>query len=462
MQQEVGLSAGLILMLVCWLAGWINSSRGWSILFQVILILNTVLGWWIIPSGTLFLDVFITDEGMLMQKGILTLGTILISMSASAWLKNHAHVPEFYVLMLASLLGMFIMISAGNMLMFYIGLELAAIPLAALAAFDLSSVKSAESSLKMILNSAFASGILLFGISIIYGTTGTLSLSALQTAFTGYPIQLLGFIFLFAGFAFKISVVPFHLWTADVYEGAPVSVTAFFSVVSKGAAVFVLNRWLYQAFGSLENAWYQMLFVTSILTMTVGNLFALRQNNIKRFLAFSSIAQAGYLLFGISACAKEGTASVNYFMLVYVFSNLGAFSVISIISALTGKEKISDFNGLHVSNPFLAWVLGISLFSLAGIPPTAGFFGKAFLITAGASKGTFVFLAFAALNLVVSLYYYLRVIRAVFVEKPDGEWPVLKAECGATLALWICLGGMILLGLIPGLYSFIFNLSFGM
>ena len=239
----------------------------------------------------------------------------------------------------------------------------------------------------------------------------------------GSLLDTLGFILLFTGFAFKLSVVPFHLWTADVYEGSPVAVTAFLSVVSKGAMAFVFITALYKVFGALGTTWYYMLASTSVLTMVVGNLFALRQTNLKRFLAFSSIAQVGYLLIGISGMSQVGAASVVYFILIYVFSNLAAFAVISVISSLTGKETLEDYNGLYFSNPLLALALTLSLFSLAGIPPTAGFFGKLFLLTTGSQKQNWVLIIIASLNLVISLYYYLRIVRVMFVNTNDAAIP---------------------------------------
>src|SRR5438128_576641 len=221
---------------------------------------------------------------------------------------------------------------------------------------------------------------------MVYGATGTPTFSEMQGQLTGQPLHLIAFVLLLAGFAFKISVVPFHLWTADVYEGAPVAVTSFLSVISKGAVLFVFVSVLYTVFKPLAAAWYNMLFVLSLLTIVVGNLFAIRQENFKRFLAFSSIAQVGFILVGMSAGSQFGTASVVYFIAVYVFSNLAAFGVVSVVSSIAGKESINDYKGFYRTNPVLSWILGIALFSLAGVPPTAGFFGKFFLLFAGAGK----------------------------------------------------------------------------
>ncbi|MGF2414751.1 MAG: NADH-quinone oxidoreductase subunit N, partial [Ferruginibacter sp.] len=312
--------------------------------------------------------------------------------------------------------------------------------------------------MKMILSSAFSSGILLFGISLLYGATGTISFAELPALLNGSPLQIMAFVFLFSAFAFKLSIVPFHLWTADVYEGSPFAVTSFLSVISKGAIAFVFISTLYKVFQPMHEVWYNMIMVLSIITMIVGNLFALRQQNIKRFLAFSSIAQVGFILVGISSNAIQGTSSVVYFVLIYVFSNLAAFGVSSTIASQTGKERIEDYKGFYQNNKFLSWVLALALFSLAGIPPTAGFFGKLFLLTAGASKANYAFIVIAALNMIVSLYYYLRVIRSVFMDKT--ETPIAKIEVNpyTRLGLIICGAGIILVGLLSWVYDYIVNL----
>jgi NADH-quinone oxidoreductase subunit N len=427
-------------------------------IIQWLLLANLALGFWANRSGNLFGDMFQTNGLIALQKNILNLGVLLISLVCSDWLKKSRHMPEFFMLMLSALLGMFFMISANNLLMFYLALELSSIPVAAMANFDLEKKKSSEAAMKMILSSAFSSGILLFGISLMYGSTGTISLSEIPLLLTGSPLQILAFVFLFTAFAFKLSVVPFHLWTADVYEGAPVSVTAFLSVISKGAIAFAFISTLYRAFYPMHHIWYMMLVILAVATMIIGNLFAIRQQNIKRFLAFSSIAQAGFILVGITNKGEPGIASVVYFVLIYIFSNVAAFGVASIISSRTGKENIDDYKGFYKTNPLLTWVMALALFSLAGIPPAAGFFGKLFLITAGAAKGNYLFITIAALNMIISLYYYLRVIRALFMDK--NEQPVAKIALNKMewIGLMICTAGILLTGVISWVYDYIVSL----
>ncbi len=428
-------------------------------IIQFLLLANFVLGFFFNETGTLFGGLFTTNGLMAFQKSILSLGVYLISLLFSVWLKKSEHMPEFFMLMLSALLGMFFMISSGSLLMFFLSLELSTIPVAAMANFDLEKKISSEASMKMILSSAFSSGILLFGISLIYGATGTVNFAEIPVLLDGSPLQILAFVFLFTAFAFKLSIVPFHLWTADVYEGAPVAVTSFLSVISKGSIAFILLTTLYKVFAPMQEIWYNMVMLLSITTMIVGNLFALRQQNIKRFLAFSSIAQVGFILVGLSSNSVQGTASVVYFVLIYVFSNLAAFGVAGAISQQTGKESIDDFKGLYQNNPFISWILALALFSLAGIPPTAGFFGKLFLITTGASKGNYFFITVAALNLIVSLYYYLRVIRAVFMDKNEQPIEKIYLNPSVKLGMVICGAGIVLVGLLTWIYDYITALT---
>ena len=459
MKQEWAIIAILLFLLLIKVG-----SREWGneqvlSLVNILLLMNFISGFFLNREGVLFNEMFKTNPLIIAEKNILNLGTYIIALQSYSWLKDHKHVLEFYILMLSTLLGMFFMISAGNLLMFWLGLELSTIPLAAMANFDLEKRKSSEAAFKFIISSAFSSGLLLFGISLVYGQTGTLTFSGLSQHLDGNPLQIFAFILLIAGFGFKMSVVPFHLWTADVYEGSPVTVTSYLSVISKGAVFFVFVSALYTVFKPLVVTWYYILFLLSVLTMVIGNLFAIRQNNLKRFLAFSSIAQAGFILIGITGASQAGTASVVYFILIYLFSNLGAFGVVGLVSATTGKEQIADYKGFYKNNPLLSWVLGISLFSLAGIPPTAGFFGKFFLLMSGAGRGNYLLITIAAGNMIVALYYYLRVVRAVFMEPNENPIEKLNIPLSPRLALLICITGIILTGLMSYIYEYIFSLS---
>ena len=428
-------------------------------LVNALLLVNLIAGFFLNDEGMLFNEMFRTNPLAVLEKNILNVGIFIISLQSYSWLKNHKHVIEFYVLLLSTLLGMFFMISSGNMLMFYLGLELSTIPLAAAANFDLRKKQSSEAAMKLIISSAFSSGLLLFGISLFYGITGTLTFTEITPMLAGGPLQTFAFVLLLAGFAFKISVVPFHLWTADVYEGAPVAVTSYLSVISKGAVLFVFVSVLYTVFKPLADLWYNMLFLLSVLTIVIGNLFAIRQNNFKRFLAFSSIAQVGFILVGITGTSQLGTTSVIYFVLVYIFSNLAAFGVISLISAVTGRENISDYKGFYKTNPVLSWVLTIAMFSLAGVPPTAGFFGKFFLLIAGAGKGNYILITIAALNMIISFYYYLRIVKAIFMDVNEHPIQTVQVPLFPKVALCICVAGIVITGLYSPVYDYIFSLS---
>ncbi len=428
--------------------GWVN----------ILLLINFISGFFMNGEGALFGDMFRNSALLSFEKNMLNLGTLLISMQAYDWLRTHRHVYEFYILLLSTLLGMFFMISTDNLMMFYLSLELSTIPLAALVNFDLHRKRSSEAAMKMIMMSAFSSGLLLFGISLFYGSTGTLNLTALPQLLDHGALQMFSLILLVAGFGFKISAVPFHLWTADVYEGAPSSVTAYLSVVSKAAVLFVMIPVMYTTFQPLDVEWYRMFILIAVATMIVGNLFALRQNNLKRMLAFSSIAQVGFILVGFAGQSIEGATSVIYFVLIYIFSNLGAFGVVTLVSAITNKETVYDYRGFYQTNPFLSWVLAISLFSLAGIPPAAGFFGKFFLLMAGAAKENYTLIIIAALNMIISLYYYLKIVKSMFMDKNEQPIPAIKISMLPGAALIFCVIGMVVTGMYGEVYHYIYNL----
>jgi NADH-quinone oxidoreductase subunit N len=458
MKQELLLTAIIFILLFVKLSTNEWKTKNLLLLINVLLTINLAAGFFFNGTGELFGDMFLTNDLIRFEKNILNLGTLLISLQSYNWLIKHKHAAEFYMLMLSALLGMFFMLSSHNLLMFYVGLELASIPLAAMANFDLEKRRSSEAAMKYIMSSAFASGLLLFGISLMYGVSGSLNFTDLQSLQTTPPLYVFAFVLIIAGFGFKISAVPFHLWTADVYEGSPVAVTSFLSVISKGSMIFVFGTVLFTVFQKLFFQWYNILAVLAVLSMIIGNLFALRQQNLKRFLAFSSISQVGFILIGITAGNMKGLSSVIYFVMIYVFSNLAAFGVLSLVDAEKGKENIDDYKGFYKTNPVLTWVLAIALFSLAGIPPTAGFFGKFFLILAGAGRNNYLLITIAALNMVVSLYYYLRIIKAMFMDANENPIENIVISRSPKLALAICVAGIVITGLVGGAYDYIYSL----
>ncbi len=397
-------------------------------------------------------------------KTILNIGTIIIFLQAHHWLNSEESVirrGEFYFLTLSTLLGMYFMMSAGHFLMFFIGIETASIPMATLVAFNKYNHKSAEAGAKYILTSVFASGISLFGISMIYGATGTLYFDDLATQLTAGPLQLMALVFFAVGLFFKISLVPFHLWTPDVYEGAPTSITSYLSVISKGSAVFVLFTIFVKVFGNMIDQWQTILYGIIVISITLANVFAIRQQNLKRFLAFSSISQAGYILLGVISGTAMGMSSLVYYILVYMFSNLAIFGVVSVIENRSGKITIRDYDGLYQTNPKLSVVMMLALFSLAGIPPFAGFFSKFFIFSAAIQQGFYVLVFIALLNTVISLYYYLLLVKAMFINKSDSPIITIKSDMPVKISLVICTLAIVVVGLISTIYEQISVFGFG-
>ncbi len=334
-----------------------------------------------------------------------------------------------------------------------------------MVALDKNRYESHEAAVKYILTAVFSSAIFMMGLSFVYGLTGSLYFENIYFALTGElnTMLIVAVAFVIAGIGFKLSLVPFHLWTADVYQGAPTSVTSYLSVISKGAAAFAFLVVLAQVFGALySDVWEWMLYALIILTITVGNLFAIRQRNMKRFLAFSSISQAGYIMLGVIAFNTMGVAALMYYILVYIFSNLAAFGVIGAIENASGRVSMDDYRGLNRTNPRLAFAMMLAMFSLAGIPPFAGFFSKFFIFTSAINQGSvaiYVLVLIALINTIVSLYYYLLVVKAMYIA--DDECPVanFKSSCSERLGLWITVGGIILLGIASCCYSSLLDLS---
>ena len=415
-------------------------------------------------TGEAFGGMFESNVPTWVMKNILNVGVVLVLFQAIKW-TNHDFVSvrrgEFYELLLLTLLGMFLMISARHFLLFVIGLETASLPIAALAAFEKRYYESHEAAAKYIFTAIFSSAIFLLGISFVYGMSGSLYFKDIATALIGNHSALLiaAIAFVIAGVGFKLSLVPFHQWTADVYQGAPTAVTSYLSVISKGAAAFSFLVILVQVFGSAySQVWEWMLYAIIVLTITIGNLFAIRQRNLKRFLAFSSISQAGYIMLGIIAVNVMGMSSMIYYVLVYIFSNLAAFGVIAAIERQTGKVTMDDYNGLFKTNPWLAFTMMLAMFSLGGIPPFAGFFSKFFIFVGACHQGTiaiYVLVLIALVNTIISLYYYLLVVKAMFLRQDECVIPKFKSHWTERTGLILCVLGIIFIGLISGIYAYI-------
>lgn len=463
MRHEILLLIITLLMLLGEI--FINKNKKSSLVHLAIFLfgIHTAVGFLSLETSSLFGGMFRTNEMIHLFKNVLNVGVFILLLQSADWIQEKVvgenKGTEFFVLLFASLLGMYFMISAGDFLMFYLGLELSTLPVAALVAFETSKRISSEAGIKLILSAALASGTSLFGVTMLYATSGSIYFNDIMEVITASNLAILGMVLFFAGLAFKISLVPFHFWTADVYEGAPISVASYLSVISKGAAAFILMIILFTILKPLMHVWENMVYVIALATMFIGNLFALRQNNMKRFLAFSSIAQAGFILLGLISGSQLGTATVVYFVMVYVFSNLAAFGVVQAISLKTSKENMSDYEGLYRTNPNLSLVMMLALFSLAGIPPVAGFFGKFFLFTAAASKGYYLLVFLAVVNVTISLYYYLLVIRAMFLRKSDNPIPYFKSKLYMRLGLVIAAVGILVIGMYSPIYDYIYELS---
>ena len=466
MRAEVTLTAILVLVFLYDLVAGERGRRRFSAVVCGLLAVQTAVC--LLPGGEgeAFGGMFQYHPMHGIVKGILAAGALVICLQANTWLRREdtRHKQgEFYILTLSTLLGMYFMIGAGNFLLFFIGLELASVPAACLVAFDKYKRYSAEAGAKYILCALFSSGLMLYGISFLYGTTGTLYFDDMTARLTGSPLQVMALVFFFSGLGFKISLVPFHLWTADTYQGAPTAVTSYLSVVSKGAAAFVLLAVLVKVFAPMVREWQTLLWIVTVLSITVANLFAIRQKDLKRFMAFSSISQAGYIMLAVIGGSALGMTSLVFYVLVYMAANLAVFGVLSAVEQQTGgKVGMEDYNGFYKTNPRLAVGMTLALFSLAGIPPFAGFFSK-FFVFAAAFEGGFRWLVFIALiNTVISLYYYLLIVKAIYITPNDTPIAAFRTDRCTRIGLAVCMAGVLLLGVVSAVYDGINLFAFGL
>ena len=394
------------------------------------------------------------------MKAILTFGTLVVVIMAQKWVESQKRLAgEFYMLIVSTLLGMFMMMSSGSFLLFFLGLEMASVPLACMVAFDRHRKESAEGAAKYILVATFSSGVMLFGISFIYAATGTLYFDDVCAAVSNSPLCIMGLVFFFSGLGFKISLVPFHFWTADTYQGAPTPVTGYLSVISKGAAAITLCTILMKAFAPMVEYWDYMLYIVIVLSITVANLFAIRQSELKRFMAFSSISQAGYIMLAVVGNGQMGVAALTYYVLVYIVANMAVFTVINVVEQNNnGRTDMAAYNGFYQTNPKLSFLMTLALFSLAGIPPFAGMFSKFFVFMAGVQNGepmAYGVVFIALVNTVVSLYYYLLIVKAMYITKTETPLPTFESDGNTKLALAICTAGIALFGVASCVYEWI-------
>lgn len=405
--------------------------------------------------GTTFNGMFLSDGYSLFFKLIFMLNVILtVLISAKYIVIEKVNFGEYYALILFSTLGMMIMASAGDLIVLYLGLELMALSTYILAGFIRYDIRSNEAAMKYFLLGAFASAFLLYGTSMIYGLTGTTDLKAISAyivanGLSGNPVLMLSMILFAVAFSFKIAAVPFHMWAPDAYEGAPTSITAFMSVGPKAAGFAVLGRVFLIAFGSVKMEWSAVLVPIAILTMGVGNIVALSQTNIKRMLAYSSIAHAGYILLGIIAGTSDGMASVLTYMLIYAFMNIGAFAVVIMLRSEGFKgDNITDYEGLSKTHPLAAALMLVFMFSLTGIPPTAGFMGKFYIFMSAINAGYTWVVIIAVMFSAISAYFYLRVVMYMYMKEPK-ETVQLSTSPAIGLALAITVIAVLVIGISP-------------
>ena len=462
MQPEFVLVLGLIIVFFADFFAHRNADSKKSLWLLTSLMLMATIPSCLIHNEptTAFGGIYVTSAAINVMKAILAFGTLIVVIMSNSWAATRQRIAgEFYMLILSTLLGMFVMMSSGSFLLFFLGLEMASVPLACMVAFDRDRKESAEGAAKYILIATFSSGVMLFGISFIYAATGTLYFEDVCAAVSDSPLCIMGLVFFFSGLGFKISLVPFHFWTADTYQGAPTPVTGYLSVISKGAAAITLCTILMKAFAPMVEYWDYMLYIVIVLSITVANLFAIRQNELKRFMAFSSISQAGYIMLAVVGNGQLGVAALTYYVLVYIVANMAVFTVINVVEQNNnGRTDMAAYNGFYQTNPKLSFLMTLALFSLAGIPPFAGMFSKFFVFMAGVQNGepmAYGVVFIALVNTVVSLYYYLLIVKAMYITKTENPLPTFQSDEATKLALGICTAGIALFGVASCVYEWI-------
>ena len=441
----------------------VGKERKWfNPLVCVLMVAHLVINIFPVETSTTFGGMYQTDASIGVIKTILALGTLIVLIQSREWMARpdtSFKEGEFYELIISTLLGMNMMVSANHFLLFFLGLEMASVPMACLIALDKYRHNSAEAGAKFILTATFSSGVMLYGISFLYGAVGTLYFDDVAAAITTSPLTIMGLVFFFSGLGFKISLIPFHFWTADTYQGAPTTVTGYLSVVSKGAAAFTLCAILMKVFAPMTVYWQYLLYIVITLSITVANLFAIRQSELKRFMAFSSISQAGYIMLAVIGNSSMGVTALSYYVLIYVVANMAVFTIISAVEEHNGgMTDIDAYDRLYATNPKLAFLMTLALFSLGGIPPFAGMFSKFFVFMAAAQQGSvFAYgVVFVALiNTVISLYYYLLIVKAMYIKKTDTPLPTLASGLSTKIALALCTAGIVLFGVCSVVYDWI-------
>jgi len=399
-------------------------------------------------TGTLFANMFALDRMALFFKMFIIGSTILVILASVDFIHRFKFFRgEYYALIVMSALGMMFMASANDLLSVFVALEFSTLGFYVLVAYLREDAASNEAGIKFFILGIFAAALLAYGISLVYGETGKLVFSDMKAA-QATPGLAIGFLLIFAALGFKIGAVPFHSWIPDTYHGSPTPVTAFLSIAPKGAAFAILLRMFLVALATFKPIWTLLLVSVSILSMTYGNIVAIAQKNIKRLLAYSGIAQIGNVLIGLATGTKMGSDAMLFYLLTYLFANLGAFAIVIAVSEAIGSEEIDDYSGLGRRSPFLAFSMLIFLLSLAGVPPLAGFIGKLYIFIAAVKEGLYVLLAVALINLIISMYYYLIVVKKMYVSEPRDRAP-LKVSGPIKAVVYVCLVGTLAIGVYP-------------
>ena len=434
---------------------------------------KTVLGWMTIVGagialwvsiqmhqagmvGTQFSEMFKVDNFSLFFNIIFLVSTILVALISISYLgSGDRKQGPYYILILLATLGMMLMAAGNELIIVFLGLELMSLSLYVLAGYFRESPASSEAGMKYLLLGAFASAFFLYGIALIYGGAGTTSVPAIAEAVASpnkSPLLLAGMFLLIVGFGFKVAIVPFHQWAPDVYEGAPTTIAAFISAGPKAAGFAAFLRIFMEALPNLQVEWSGVIILLAMLTMTVGNVIAIAQTNIKRMLAYSSIAHAGYILIGLAAANSEGISSAMLYLLIYCVMNIGAFGAVILAKTADGESlMISDYAGLGLRKPLLAMFMTVMLLSLAGFPPTAGFVGKFYIFKSAVQAGHIWLVIIGAVNTAISAFYYLRVVVTMYMREPEEELEFSPYASTLVVGLIIAAIGVLLIGVLPSL-----------
>ncbi|UOQ54710.1 NADH-quinone oxidoreductase subunit N [Hymenobacter cellulosivorans] len=421
---------------------------------------------WNTDAQSYFNNMLTIDSYSVAFTGIVVLTTLLLIPFSQKYVREgQENLAEYYSLLLFSLVGAIMMVSYNNLLMLFVGIEILSVSMYVVAGSDKRNVRSNEAALKYFLMGSFATGILLFGIALVYGATGTFQLTDINAGIVNpanaslQPMLYLGMLLMFIGISFKVSAAPFHYWTPDVYEGTPTFFTAFMSTVVKTAGFAAFFKLLIAAFNAAQGFWVPTIMAITVLTLLIGNVGAVAQNSVKRMLAYSSISHAGYLFIALVAVnAKLSANAIFFYSLAYSVATVASFAVLKLVSDQRQREDYAGFNGLAKTNPLLAFVMTVAMLSLAGIPLTGGFFGKFFTFGAAIDRGYIGLVVFAVIMSMVSIYYYLRPIIAMYMQPAEDETAEPIAVSGFQSAVLVLLALLtVVLGVLPGLFSEVFK-----